>query len=95
MLLSGWKIFRRCPDFTLRLLAGAIICNIIVQALINLAVNTALAPTKGIALPMISHGSSGLTMTLLQVGILIAIARVSEREMAEFERTVEAAEGAG
>ena len=67
----------------------------IVQALINLAVNTALAPTKGIALPMISHGSSGLTMTLLQVGILIAIARVSEREMAEFERTVETTEGVG
>ena len=93
MLLSGWRIFRRCPDFHLRLLAGAIICNLIVQALINLSVNTALAPTKGIALPMISHGSSGLTMTLLQVGILIAIARVSDRELGETAGLPTAREG--
>ncbi len=46
----------------------------------NLAVNTALAPTKGIALPFISHGSTGLSIALFQVGILVAIARVSKAD---------------
>ncbi len=80
LLLSGWRIIRACRDFHLRLLATAITCNLIIQALINLAVNTALAPTKGIALPFISHGSTGLSIALLQVGILLAIARVSRRD---------------
>ncbi len=79
LLIYGWRVIHSCRDFHLRLLGIAIVCNLIVQALINLAVNTATAPTKGIALPLISHGSTGLTITLFQVGILVAISRLQSQ----------------
>ena len=50
--------------------------NIVLQACVNIAVATASAPTKGIPLPFVSFGSSGLTMVLFQVGIVLGIARL-------------------
>ena len=54
--------------------------NIVLQACINIAVATASAPTKGIPLPFVSFGSSGLTMFLFQVGIVLGIARMPVAE---------------
>ncbi|MHC4922559.1 MAG: FtsW/RodA/SpoVE family cell cycle protein [Planctomycetota bacterium] len=45
------------------------------QAAINIAVTTACAPTKGIALPFVSLGGSGLVMLFASTGILYAAAR--------------------
>lgn len=78
LLIQGWRIVVAQRDFHLRLLGVAIVCNLVLQAIINLAVNTALAPTKGIALPFVSHGSTGLVMALFQVGVLVAISRVPD-----------------
>lgn len=80
LLVFGWRIVLSCRDRYLRLLGLAIVCNLVFQAILNLAVNTALAPTKGIALPFISHGSTGLSLSLLQVGILVAISRTAAAE---------------
>lgn len=83
LLVSGWRVGHQCPDSQIGVLALVIIASITGQTAINLLVNTAMAPTKGIPLPFLSHGSSGLVMTLFQVGLLIAIARtagVSRRE---------------
>ena len=41
------------------------------QAFINIAVATGLAPTKGIGLPFISYGNSSLIATLCMVGLII------------------------
>ena len=41
----------------------------------NLAVVSGLAPTKGIALPFVSAGGSGLVMTSLAAAVLMNIAR--------------------
>jgi cell division protein FtsW len=41
------------------------------QAFINIAVATGLAPTKGIGLPFISYGNSSLVASLCMVGIVI------------------------
>jgi len=46
-----------------------------IQALMNLMVVSGLAPTKGIALPFVSIGGSGLVMTALAAGVLINVAR--------------------
>jgi cell division protein FtsW len=45
------------------------------QALINMMVVTALAPTKGIALPLISAGGTGWVLTALAIGVLAALER--------------------
>jgi len=41
------------------------------QAAINLAVTTGLAPTKGIGLPFISYGNTGLVCALAMIGLII------------------------
>lgn len=51
-----------------------------VQALINIAVNTGLAPTKGLTLPLISFGGSSLVTCCAALGILARIAWENRRE---------------
>ncbi len=48
------------------------------QACINIAVVTACAPTKGIALPFVSLGGSGLVVLLAATGMLYAAARAAD-----------------
>ncbi|MCX8098812.1 MAG: putative lipid II flippase FtsW [Casimicrobiaceae bacterium] len=43
------------------------------QALINIAVNLGLAPTKGLTLPLMSYGGSGMVVTLCALAILLRI----------------------
>ncbi len=45
------------------------------QALINMAVNVALAPSKGMTLPFVSHGGSSFLATAFAMGLLLAITR--------------------
>jgi len=53
---------------------------IVLQAVVNLAVVSGSVPTKGIALPFISYGSTSLVMGLAASGILVSIARRAGRE---------------
>ena len=50
------------------------------QALINMTVVTGLAPTKGIALPLISAGGTGWVLTAFCVGLLVALDKTLQRE---------------
>jgi len=54
-----------------------ILLTIGLQALINLAVVSGLAPTKGIALPLLSSGGSGWVLTGFSLGLLLSIERTS------------------
>jgi rod shape determining protein RodA len=51
--------------------AGSIL---VIQALMNVAVNLALLPATGFALPFVSYGGSSLLLSLLLVGILQSVA---------------------
>lgn len=44
-----------------------------IQALISVAVNLGMLPTKGLTLPMISAGGSSLIMTLLALGVVLRV----------------------
>lgn len=48
------------------------------QAFINIAVATGLAPTKGIGLPFVSYGNTSIVCLLLTFGIVISLARTSQ-----------------
>ncbi len=46
-----------------------------VQALINLAVSMAIAPTKGLTLPFVSYGGSSLLVSAVAMGVLLNVSR--------------------
>ncbi|WP_228275284.1 FtsW/RodA/SpoVE family cell cycle protein [Stakelama tenebrarum] len=59
-----------------RLLAGAgLAAQFGAQALINMAVNTGLAPSKGMTLPFISYGGSSMIALSVGFGLLLAFTR--------------------
>lgn len=56
------------------LLAFALCCGIIFQAIINLSVISGSVPTKGMPAPFISYGGSNMIACLIAVGLLVSIA---------------------
>lgn len=83
LLLCGLAIIRRVPDSFSRLLGLGILATIGLQALMNMAVVTGLAPTKGIALPLLSAGGTGWALTAFCVGLLVSMDRTSAAEVSE------------
>jgi len=82
LLIFGLLVVRRLRTAFGRLLGLGIILTIGLQAFINLAVVTGLAPTKGIALPLLSAGGTGWVMTAFALGLLIAMDRAAELDAA-------------
>jgi len=72
---QGYRIAIHAPDTFSGLLACGLTTWLVVQAFVNMAVVTALAPVTGIPLPFISYGGSALTINLVAVGILLSISR--------------------
>ena len=77
LLWSGAGIAWQARDFFGFLLAAGMTIALSLQAALNVAVVTASAPTKGIPLPFLTFGGSGLVMTLVQVGLLLSVDRIS------------------
>jgi cell division protein FtsW len=75
LLWASYIIVAREHNRLLKLFALGIVATVGLQALINLAVVTAMGPTKGIALPLVSSGGTGWTLTAFSLGLLIAIGR--------------------
>ena len=69
------RVIRRHPDPFVQITTGAILCWIIGQALLNVAVVIGLAPVIGVPLPLVSAGGSALIMTMAALGIVISFAR--------------------
>ncbi len=84
LLFCALAIVRRTATPFGRILGLGILLTIGLQALMNLLVVTGLAPTKGIALPLVSAGGTGWCLTAMAVGILVAIER-EERGTAPVE----------
>jgi cell division protein FtsW len=56
-----------------------------VQACINMGVNVALLPAKGMTLPFISYGGSSLLGTAMAMGFILALGRQSPSRSGSFE----------
>lgn len=77
-ILLFWRGFlaaKNARDSYGSLLAVGITCWLAYQALINLAVITAVIPFTGIPLPFLSYGGTSLAVSLVGVGILLNISR--------------------
>ncbi len=77
LVARGVKIALQARNSYGFLLAMGITCWLGYQALINVAVITAVIPFTGIPLPFLSYGGSSLVASLVGVGILLSISRDS------------------
>ncbi len=75
LLYRGWRIATRAPDRFGRLLALGLTLTICLQAAFNIGVVTNSVPTKGISLPFVSAGGSGVVFLGLAAGLLAAVGR--------------------
>lgn len=71
-------VFNRC-------LALGLTCLIVVPAMVNIGVTTAVLPNDGLPLPFVSYGGTSLVFSLAAVGMLVGIhRRTREVEAREF-----------
>ncbi len=75
LLWKGAKIVQRIEDPFGQILAMGTTLLMVMPALMNMGVVTALLPTKGLALPFISYGGSSLLMNWTAAGILYRISK--------------------
>lgn len=75
----GVSIAYRAPDTYGRLLAVGIVSWLTVQALVNIGGVVAVLPITGVPLPFISAGGNAMIANLAAIGILLNIARASDR----------------
>lgn len=76
----GMRIAYCVTDLFGKLLALGITLMITLQAALNMAVVTGVAPTKGLPLPFISYGGSSILMSMVMVGLLVNIALQAETD---------------
>jgi cell division protein FtsW len=86
-LLRGWWIAASCRDRFGQLVASGITLIITIQAGINIAVVTDSVPTKGISLPFVSAGGSGVIVLGVMAGLLASITRYSPPAPATTKRS--------
>ena len=97
-LFRSIRLFQRCPYAFGAFLAVALSFTLVIQAMVNMAVNVNVFPTTGVTLPLVSMGGSSLWFTCFAIGIILSVARnVEQMEgktvMAEDEEEKEFAEG--
>lgn len=78
-LFRSIRIFRRCPYAFGAFLALGLSFTLVIQALINMAVNVNLFPVTGVTLPLVSMGGSSFLFTCLAIGIILSVARNLEK----------------
>ena len=78
----AWQIIRQKRDSLGAMLAFGVASMLGLQAAINMAVATVSVPTKGLSLPLVSAGGTGLVITAAALGLMYSVAR-SETETVE------------
>lgn len=60
------------------ILGNTLVIQIVLQALVNVAVVTAMVPSKGVPHPFISYGGTNLLVNIVAVGIVVAMTRAAD-----------------
>jgi cell division protein FtsW len=75
IVVYGIAIAMNAKDVFGRLMAMGLTSVIVIPAMLNIGVCTAVLPNTGLPLPFISYGGTNLVFTLLAVGLLVSIHR--------------------
>jgi len=75
LAVAGLRLAARHVDPFAANLALGLTSMIVLQAGVNMAVTVGLLPTKGLALPFLSYGGSALVVNMLEIGMLLSVAR--------------------
>ncbi len=75
ILYCAWQSLKEHRDGFGKMLAFGIGIMVSLQAVINIAVATVSVPTKGLSLPLVSAGGSGLVITCAALGLLRSVCR--------------------
>ena len=75
--VRGFRIAARHPDPFASLLAFGLTAVLILSAVVNIGVVLGMLPTKGLPLPFLSYGGSALLATMIEVGVLAALSRMT------------------
>lgn len=73
-----WRIFLiglHAPDLFGSLIVCGVFVQIALQVLINIAVVTNSMPATGIPLPFVSYGGSSLIFTMMEIGMVLSVAK--------------------
>lgn len=89
-LFRSIRLFQRCPYAFGAFLALALSFTLVIQAMVNMAVNVNLFPTTGVTLPLVSMGGSSLWFTCFAIGIILSVSR--NVEQMEGEKVMEVIE---
>ena len=65
------------------ILGTTLLLQLVLQALANVAVVTAMVPPKGVPHPLISYGGTNLLVNVVAVGLIVAMARSQELRTAQ------------
>lgn len=75
---EGMKVAMRASGLFEKMLSFGIVSMIALEVIINIGVTAGALPTKGLPLPFISYGGSGLIFHLAAVGLLLNAAKSCE-----------------
>ncbi len=73
--VGGFGIAMQASNLFSRCVALGLTCVIVVPAMVNIGVTTALLPNDGLPLPFVSYGGTSLVFSLAAVGLLVGIQR--------------------
>lgn len=73
--VAGCGIALQTTSMFSRCIALGLTCVIVVPAMVNIGVTTALLPNDGLPLPFVSYGGTSLVFSLAAVGMLVGIHR--------------------
>jgi cell division protein FtsW len=90
LVYRGFTVSRNARDPFGALLAAGVTCWLTYDALLNIAVMTALVPPTGVPLPFISFGGSSLIAAMAGVGLMLSVSRVSAMPEPVEEKQIEA-----
>ena len=88
-LFRSIRLFQRCPYAFGAFLAVALSFTLVIQAMVNMAVNVNVFPTTGVTLPLVSMGGSSLWFTCFAIGIILSVSR----EVYDTKEEIEPEEG--